>query len=77
MDSGELPSSYSGRSRHLARPWKPSTPHPSQVEQREPKGWTLSHILSKAKWSMKRKSPAHAEDVDHLGPSVVLPPLPL
>ena len=42
-----------GRSRHAARPWKPSTPHPSVVEQREPKGWNLSHILSKAKWSLK------------------------
>ena len=38
-------------SRHSARPWKPSTPHPTSAEQREPKGWTLSHILSKAKLS--------------------------
>ena len=43
---------YMGRSRHAARPWKPSTAHLSHVEEREPKGWTLSHILSKAKWSM-------------------------
>ena len=46
--------SYLGRSRHAARPWQKeqTTPHPSELEQREPKGWTLSHILSKAKWSM-------------------------
>ena len=46
-------SSFLGRSRHEPRPWakeKPiTTDHPTSAEQREPKGWTLSHILSKAK----------------------------
>jgi len=43
-------SSYLGRSRHAARPWKPqTTAHPTPLEQREPQGWTLSHILSKVK----------------------------
>ena len=49
---GELPA-YMGRGRRTVKPWKPSTPHPSHVEEREPKGWSLSHILSKATWSMK------------------------
>ena len=52
-DTGSPNTTFAGRSRHAARPWKPSIDkHKTHVEEREPRGWTLSHILSKAKLSI-------------------------